>query len=392
MIVNKRKTRPQTILAASTALIFAAFTAVAQEVANSASSPDHLVFEGTKGPGEGKHVVLLAGDEEYRSEEAMPMLAQILARQGFKATVLFSLDENGCVNPDAGENLSHPESLDSADAIVMSLRFRHWQDEAMEKFESAFNRGIPVVALRTSTHAFNFPKDSKWARYSFNASEDTGWHKGFGRQILGETWVNHHGKHKVEGSRSYVEQANADHPVLNGVGTCFVTEDVYGANPLKPSTILQRGAVTETLEPDSAEVAGKNDPMQPLTWVREFKNETGNTNKIFTTTMGASTGLLDEDLRRLVINAVYWGLDLTVPKKAEVTLPEGYLPSAFSFAAFRLNLKPENFIPGNPKFKEAPFGVRAPKKPKGNSQGDGKTKGKTKDKYAVPKPTPEARG
>ena len=162
MIVEQRKPRYLAILSASTALIFAASISTAQEVANSASSPDHLLFEGTNGPGEGKHVVLLAGDEEYRSEEAMPMLAQILARQGFKTTVLFSLDENGNVNPDAGEHLSRPKALDSADAIVMSLRFRHWQDEAMEKFEAALNRGTPIIALRTSTHAFNFPKDSKW--------------------------------------------------------------------------------------------------------------------------------------------------------------------------------------------------------------------------------------
>lgn len=374
-MMNLRKLPYLLTIAASALMIFATSSLSAAEVANSASSPDHLIFEGIEGPGKGKHVVLLAGDEEYRSEEAMPMMAQILARQGFKTTVLFSLDEKGNVNPDAGEHLSNPEAMDSADAVVMSLRFRHWQDEAMEKFETALNRGTPIIALRTSTHAFNFPKDSKWARYSFNASEETGWHKGFGRQVLGETWVSHHGKHKVEGSRSHVEEANADHPILNSVGTCFVTEDVYGANPLQPATILQRGAVTETLEPDSAEVAAKNDPMQPLTWIREFKNEAGNTNKIFTTTMGASTGLLDEDLRRLVVNAVYWGLDMEVPEKADATLPEGYLPSAFSFAAYRLNLKPENFIPGDPKFKEAPFGTRAPKQ-----------KGKAKEnKYAVPK-------
>ena len=374
-MMNLRKLPYLLTIAASALVIFATSSLSAAEVANSASSPDHLIFEGTEGPGKGKHVVLLAGDEEYRSEEAMPMMAQILARQGFKTTVLFSLDEKGNVNPDAGEHLSNPEAMDSADAVVMSLRFRHWQDEAMEKFEAALNRGTPIIALRTSTHAFNFPKDSKWARYSFNASEESGWHKGFGRQVLGETWVSHHGKHKVEGSRSHVEEANADHPILNSVGTCFVTEDVYGANPLEPSTILQRGAVTETLDPDSAEVAAKNDPMQPLTWIREFKNEAGNTNKIFTTTMGASTGLLDEDLRRLVVNAVYWGLDMEVPEKADATLPEGYLPSAFSFAAYRLNLKPENFIPGDPKFKEAPFGTRAPKQ-----------KGKAKEnKYAVPK-------
>jgi hypothetical protein len=38
-----------------------------------------LKFTGGEGPGKGKHVVLLAGDEEYRSEEAMPLMARILA-------------------------------------------------------------------------------------------------------------------------------------------------------------------------------------------------------------------------------------------------------------------------------------------------------------------------
>ena len=131
-----------------------------------AAAADHLVFE-PKAKANGKHVVLISGDEEYRSEEAMPMLGQILAAQGFKATVLFSLDADGKVDPDAGGNLSHSEALDEADAIVMSLRFRHWDDSSMVRFDNALNRGVPMVALRTSTHAFNFKKDSKWAKYSY---------------------------------------------------------------------------------------------------------------------------------------------------------------------------------------------------------------------------------
>ena len=33
-----------------------------------------VVYEGADGPGKGKHIVLISGDEEYRSEEALPML------------------------------------------------------------------------------------------------------------------------------------------------------------------------------------------------------------------------------------------------------------------------------------------------------------------------------
>src|SRR5918996_3943024 len=75
-----------------------------------------VTYAGKDGPGRGKHIVLLAGDEEYRSEEALPMLAKILSqRHGFKATVLFPLDADGTINPDNQKSLPGAAALDSAD-------------------------------------------------------------------------------------------------------------------------------------------------------------------------------------------------------------------------------------------------------------------------------------
>src|SRR6187399_1966999 len=114
-----------------------------------------VTYEGKDGPGKGKHIVLLAGDEEYRSEEALPMLAKILSeRHGFKCSVLFSVEPDGTINPENVKSLANAEALDTADAIVMSLRFRHWPDDVMERFDKAYRAGKPIVALRTSTHAF----------------------------------------------------------------------------------------------------------------------------------------------------------------------------------------------------------------------------------------------
>ncbi|MFK7910036.1 MAG: PVC-type heme-binding CxxCH protein [Akkermansiaceae bacterium] len=310
-----------------------------------AQPADHLVFQGS-GAGKDKHIVLLAGDEEYRSEEALPMLGQMLSKHhGFKCTVLFSMNDKGEVDPKNQKSLSNPAALDSADLIVMSLRFRNWNDAAMEKFEKAIQRGTPIIALRTSTHAFKFPKNSKWFKYSFNASKETGWHKGFGRHVLGETWVNHHGQHKKEGCRSVVEDANKNHPILNGVGTIFAESDVYGTNPPSDVTILQRGQVTKTLDPKSEPVAKKNNPMQPLTWIREYKNASGKTNKIFTTTMGAASDLDDANLRRLVANACFWALNLEVPKSAKVDVPASYKPTFYGFNTFKKGTKPADHIP-----------------------------------------------
>src|SRR4051812_40102537 len=74
-----------------------------------------VVFQGRDGPGKGKHIVLLAGDEEYRSEEALPQLARILSeRHGFKCTVSFSINkETGEIDPNTKDNQPGIEALDT---------------------------------------------------------------------------------------------------------------------------------------------------------------------------------------------------------------------------------------------------------------------------------------
>lgn len=344
--------------------VLAALAVAAPGLRANESDADHLVFEGESGPGKGKHVVFVSGDEEYRSEEALPLLAQMLAKQGYKCTVLFSLNEDGTVNPDKTDSLSHPEAIDEADLLFLSIRMRTWPEPIMERFLKAWKKGVPMVALRTSTHPFNHAKGTPYAMYAWNSPPETGWPKGFGKTVFGEGWVSHHGKHAVEGTRSHIEEENKDHPILTGVEEIFGPTDVYEADP-QDVTILLRGEVTATLEPDSPPVPEKNDPMQPIAWTKLYQHENGTTNRIFVTTMGSSNDLVDADLRRLVLNAVYWGLEMDVPAEMDVTAPEGYDPSNFAFGGYKAGLKPVDFIPGAPAFKEATIDPNHPRnKPK----------------------------
>src|SRR5437016_9306822 len=108
-----------------TAFIFLALCATAR-------ADSSVVYQPGEGPGKGKHIVFLTGDEEYRSEEGLPMLAKILSqRHGFQCTVLFAVDKDGTINPDNQKSLPGAAALDSADAIVMLLRYRNWPDEQM---------------------------------------------------------------------------------------------------------------------------------------------------------------------------------------------------------------------------------------------------------------------
>lgn len=308
---------------------------------------DHVVYE-PAGTARGRHIVLLSGDEEYRSEEAMPMLGKLLSqRHGFKCSVLFSLGADGTIDPNAGGSLSHSEALDSADAIVMLLRFRHWDEATSKRFAAAINRGVPIIALRTSTHAFNgYPNDSAFAAWNF------GNNGGWGRKVVGETWVSHWGKHKVEATRGIIEAANASHAILRGVNDIFGNTDVYEAAPPADALILVRGQVVQGMTPDTPPAsytkatAAKveqdvNMPMMPVAWTRVVKNEAGTENKVFCTTMGAATDLATEGTRRLVVNAVFWGLGLEVPEKADVTPVGDYQPTMYGFGGFQKGVKPD---------------------------------------------------
>lgn len=312
------------------------------------ADPLTLSLEGAEGPGKGKHVVLLAGDEEYRSEEALPMLAGILSKHhGFKSTVLFSVDKDGKIAPNNGGSLSGSAALDSADAIVMLLRFRHWGDEEMKRFDAAFKRGVPVIALRTSTHAFNIDGNSPWKSYSWSNSDG-----GFGKRVLGETWVSHWGGHKSEATRGIFDTSEKRHEVLNGVKDIFGDTDVYEAAPPPDATVLVQGQVLKGMTPDSPPAdykkkpsggkpeQGVNDPMMPVAWLREYKNEAGKTNRILTTTMGSATDLQSEGLRRMVVNGIYWGLKMDVPKEANVALTGEYKPTMYGFDGAKKGVKP----------------------------------------------------
>ncbi len=304
-------------------------------------SADFVVYEGKAGPGLGKHVVLISGDEEYRSEESLPQLGKILAeRHGFKCTVLFAINPtNGTIDPNVRNNLPGAEALDSADVIVMLTRFRDWPDAQMKHFVEAYLAGKPIIALRTSTHAFNFDSGpSAYSKFSWNSKE---WPGGFGKQVLGETWVAHHGEHKKEATRGIIEPAAKEDPILRGVTDLFGNADVYAANPPPDVKVLVRGQVLSGMNPADAPVVGKkNDPMQPVVWTRLYANEAGKTNKVLCTTMGAATDLENEGLRRLMVNAVYWAVGLDVPEKADVTCVGEYKPTMYGFNGFIKGVKP----------------------------------------------------
>ncbi len=296
----------------------------------------------------GKRIVLVSGDEEYRSEQALPQLARILStRHGFDCTVLFAIDpKDGTVNPDEQKNIPGLEALDTADLMVILTRFRDLPDPQMKHIVDYVESGRPIVALRTATHAFALKTSKTYERYSWNSKE---WDGGFGRQVLGETWIAHHGQHAKQSTRAILAAGQGGHAILRGFrdGDIWAPTDVYEVRLPLPgdSQPLLLGQVLEGMKPADQPVRGKqNDPLLPVAWVKTYEGARGQRGRVFTTTMGAAQDLENEGLRRVIVNACFWalGLEDRIPPRTNVDLVGEYKPLPFGFGGFTRGLKPED--------------------------------------------------
>lgn len=362
-----------------------------------------VAYEGTDGPGRELSVVLVSGDEEYRSEEALPQLGRILSQHhGFDCRVLFAIDpETGLINPNEQGNIPGLEHLAGADLMIISTRFRSLPDEQMKWIDDYLRAGKPVIGLRTATHAFRPPdavvetmnqhrqavraaKEAgkappptptigaeQWGRFGHYgegySGPETEWEDGFGRLVLGEHWIAHHGHHKHESTRGVVASDAADHPVVRGIGPGDIwgPTDVYrvriplpvDSRPLVLGEVVQRRGPFDEDDPffgmrpdDAPPAADKNDPMMPVAWTKSYRIPGGKPGTAFTTTLGSSTDLVSAGVRRLLVNAVYWSLGLAdeiPPGGTAVDLVGTFEPTQYGFKSteeqLQRGLRPSDF-------------------------------------------------
>ena len=315
----------------------------ATPTARAAQNPNLVVYQGDQGPGRGKHIVFLAGDQEYRSEETLPALARILARRyGFKSSVLFTTDPaTGSI--DGGSNtIDGLDALKTADLLVIFLRFRDFPDPQMQHIVDYLDRGGPVVGLRTATHAFQIRRpDAKFLKYDWQAGEP--YVKGFGRQILGETWVAHYGTNHKQSSRLLLQPDQASHPILRGVKDVWVQSGGYVAAPIEGSVTLATGQILEGMTADAP--PAKDKPIEyPVAWYRTYKSASGKSGRVFTTTHGASEDLLNEGFRRMVVNACLWsvGLEASIQPNGNVAFVGPYQPTTYNMGGWTKGVKPSD--------------------------------------------------
>lgn len=309
-------------------------------------SPRWLTYHGGDGPGRGKHVVLVAADQEYRSEQALPMLAKILAtRHGFDCTVLFAQNREGLVDPTQkirweDKTVVHDipglEHLQRADLLVLFSRLITLPDAQIRHVIDYLDSGKPILAIRTANHGFleNFP-------YTIAGKKVR-----FGEDVLGGTFLGHHGNWHADSTRGILVEAQRQHPILRGVDDIWGPSDVYRTYPENGSlpadcTALVFGQPLLGRRPDDAPNPEKI--ALPVAWTKTWTTSGGQRARVFHTTMGSARDFQSAGLRRLTVNAAYWclGLEAQITPEASVELTGPYEPLDTGFDYANLGVVPK---------------------------------------------------
>jgi len=236
------------------------------------------------------HAVLVVGTHHYAPQTTMPFLATELERLGFRTTVV-----NPAWDPEKDKRgMPGLEVLKDADVGIFFMRFLQLKDSQLAHITEFIESGKAVVGLRTSTHAFNYPKNHP--RHALNND--------FGQKVLGSPYLIH-----LAGKTQVKPAANAlHHPILTGVdttgwessGTLYLINAQPGIEPLLIGTGHSKRVGTVTNQFGIHEL--EQTMSAPIAWT--WKNSYGN--RVFTTSLGHAKDFTNQNALRIIVNGVFW--------------------------------------------------------------------------------------
>jgi len=287
------------------------------------------------------HVVFVTGDEEYRSEESMPMLAKILQRDfDFKVTVCYAMDKDGTINPNNLENVTGLEAIDDADLLVMFTRFRKLPDLQLRQIVQYAESGKPMAGFRTATHAFQY-KTGPHA-----AAMDEAWPI----KVFGQKWITHHG-HFGDGHEFLTEVTInpdfKDHPILRGVEPFQAYSWLYhvegGGDRLGGD--CQRLLFGKAKKSSHQQELSRFPITNPVAWTKTSSGREGLPARVFFTTLGHPFDFKQDAMRKLALNGILWALgmeDKIPPGGARADTVGAYAPNNSGFGdKFKVGRRPE---------------------------------------------------
>lgn len=224
------------------------------------------------------HVVFLVAEDEYETEETLPLLAENRLGRDCRLSFVFGDDDD----PYALEGLG---VLEDADLIFVSVRRRPLRAEQLAMVRDHVARGKPVIGIRTASHAFTLRDNSELPEGIAAWPE-------FDPQVLGGSYTNHH-PNGIESDISVADSAEG-HPILEGVDAeaLIGKGSLYKVRPLAPSaTPLLIGSIP-------------GEEPEPVAWTHLGPSGS----RVFYTSLGHPGDFEQPAFRRMLRNAIDWAL------------------------------------------------------------------------------------
>ena len=288
------------------------------------------------------YIVFVTGEEEYRSEESFPMLAKLAKRElGAKVSIAYSIDSLGYIDPNRSDHISGLEALESADLMVLFMRFRNLPKKERDYITKYVESGKPIVGFRTTTHAFKYDNDSTLA--AFNEE--------WPAKVFGQQWITHHGHFddgKYPVTSISIKDGKEENPILNGFSEFEAYSWLYhvdgGDWQLQgDSEPILMGHSTKSQH----EINGKLDQFSldnPVAWTKSYTGTSGKTGRVFFTTLGHPYDFKLPVMRKIAMNGIYWALgkENRIPEEGvNVTLETPFSPNNSGFGQkFKKKQKP----------------------------------------------------
>ncbi|MBS0205854.1 MAG: isochorismatase family protein [Planctomycetes bacterium] len=234
------------------------------------------------------HVVILAAEDEYRTEVTLPAFAAKHLGKDFKVSFVFQSATNKY-------DLPGVDVVNDADVLLVSVRRRPLPAAQLDLIKKYVAAGKPVVGIRTASHAFHLLRDKTPDGLAAWPEIDA--------QMIGGNYRGH-----TEGATRGIVRAlpGVKHPILTGIPAAEFTSGgtLYLNTPLDPrATELMRGRVEG------------NPQQEPVAWT--FQRQDGG--KTFYTSLGHKDDFEQPEFNRLLKNGIYWAAGLEIPKDDPAT-------------------------------------------------------------------------
>ena len=241
-----------------------------------------------------KRVTIVLAEKLYKTDTTLPIFTDgtLRALDGLDVDIVRAKSHSG-----EGRHVvtGLAKSLAKSDLLVLSMRRRALPEKDLAAIKKHLADGKPIVALRTSSHAF----DTRGKHAKGHAE----W-KEFDAKVLGGNYTGHY----KDGPVTAVSAAKGaeGHPIVRSLKLPFDgIGSLYKAAPLaKTATPLLYGTIP-----------GGHDP-EPVAWLHQYGKA-----RVFYTSLGHAKDFENEQFVSLLRNGILWALGKPMPTKDRKPAP-----------------------------------------------------------------------